>query len=52
MAKVLSSQEEFGQWLLEFLPQLLDPEYDLQPGEVRHTLQGDCDDHAAGSGQN
>ena len=34
MARVLSSDEEFGQWLLEFLPQLLDPEYDLQPGEV------------------
>ena len=35
MVKVLTSDEEFSRWLLQFLPQLLDPEFDLQPGEVQ-----------------
>ena len=34
MVKVITTDEQFSQWLLQFLPQLLDPEFDLQPGEV------------------
>ena len=34
MVKVITSDEEFTEWLLQFLPQLLEPEFDLQPGEV------------------
>ena len=34
MVKIITSDEEFSRWLLQFLPQLLDPEFDLQPGEV------------------
>ena len=35
MVKVIPTDEEFSRWLLQFLPQLLDPEFDLQPGEVQ-----------------
>lgn len=51
MARVLPTDEEFGQWLLEFLPQLLDPEYDLQPGEVGGRESVVISDPGEGSGQ-
>lgn len=40
MVKVLTSDEEFSRWLLQFSPQLLDPEFDLQPGEVVDEADG------------
>jgi len=40
MVRVIQDQEDFTGWLQTFLPQLFDPEYDLQPGEVVDRTDG------------
>ena len=35
MVKVISSDEDFTEWLQGFLPQLFDPEFSLPAGEVK-----------------
>ena len=34
MVKVIKDQEQFKEWIQNFLPQLFDPEFELQPGQV------------------
>ena len=34
MIKVVDDDEVFTQWIHEFLPQLQDPDFVLEPGEV------------------
>jgi len=40
MVKVIKDQEQFKQWIQNFLPQLFDPEFDLQPGQVVDRTDG------------
>jgi len=40
MVKVIKEKEQFKQWLQNFLPQLFDPEFDLQPGQVVDRTDG------------
>merc|ERR1719347_190465 len=40
MARVIKDADEFREWLLVFLPQLFDTEYDLVPGEVVDRTDG------------
>merc|ERR1739848_443820 len=40
MVKVIKDQEQFKQWLQNFLPQLFDPVFDLRPGQVADRTDG------------
>ena len=40
MVKVLQSEEDFTQWLREFLPQVLEPQFSLAVGEVKDKTDG------------
>ena len=40
MVKVISSDEDFTEWLQGFLPQLFDPEFSLAAGKVRDRTDG------------
>merc|ERR1712083_777319 len=40
MGRVLQDQEEFSQWIQQFLPQLFDPEFVLEPGQVVDRTDG------------
>jgi len=40
MVKAIKDQEQFKQWIQKFLPQLFDPEFDLQPGQVVDRTDG------------
>jgi len=40
MVRVIQDQEDFTGWLQTFLPQLFDPEFVLQPGEVVDRTDG------------
>ena len=39
MVKVIKEKEEFKDWIQNFLPQLFDPEFDLQPGQVSNATE-------------